>query len=256
MMAQRHVEGLDVRLSFDVEPAPDGRALKGEQPLALKRRVALEGAWIKRAIGLAEPWTACRTSHFAADALELYVPLAERGARLGQELGVFAHGAVGLEIQYPFKLHHAHHARADAAAGARSAVMNAKEAIGEKYDNVKLNMELNQLDEKQENVFSDIGRMMFLMHTGKLKDTVMTEDGPKTPQQVIDSLLLTAEQVQQEIDALEAKLGEDGEELSCLTCPKCGNVCFEGDHYCSACGEHLTAEENAPMDVPGEDISE
>ena len=89
-------------------------------------------------------------------------------------------------------LHYLANSAADAAAGARSAVMNAKEAIGEKYDNVKLNMELNQLDEKQENVFSDIGRMMFLMHTGKLKDTVMTEDGPKTPQQVIDSLLLTA----------------------------------------------------------------
>ena len=113
-------------------------------------------------------------------------------------------------------LHDLANSAADAAAGARSAVMNAKEVIGEKYDNVKLNMELNQLDEKQENVFSDIGRMMFLMHTGKVKDTVMTEDGPKTPQQVIDSLLLTAEQVQQEIDALEAKLGEDGEELSCL----------------------------------------
>ena len=103
-------------------------------------------------------------------------------------------------------LHDLANSAADAAAGARSAVMNAKEVIGEKYDNVKLNMELNQLDEKQENVFSDIGRMMFLMHTGKVKDTVMTEDGPKTPQQVIDSLLLTAEQVQQEIDALYSRL--------------------------------------------------
>ena len=71
MMAPRHVEELDVRLSFNVEPALDGRALEGEQPLAAEMRVALEGAWIERAIGLAEPWTACRTSHFAADALEL-----------------------------------------------------------------------------------------------------------------------------------------------------------------------------------------
>lgn len=153
-------------------------------------------------------------------------------------------------------LHDLANSAADAAASARSAMMSAKEAIGEKYDNVKLNMELNQLDEQQENVFSDIGRMMFLMHTGKVKDTVMTEDGPKTPQQVIDSLLLTAEQVQQEIDALEAKLGEDDETLACLTCPKCGNVCFEGDHYCSACGEHLTAEREEPMDVPAEEVSE
>ena len=153
-------------------------------------------------------------------------------------------------------LHDLANSAADAAAGARSAMMSAKEAIGEKYDNVKLNMELNQLDEQQENVFSDVGRMMFLMHTGKVKDTVMTEDGPKTPQQVIDSLLLTAEQVQQDIDALEAKLGEDDETLACLTCPKCGNVCFEGDHYCSACGEHLTAEQEKPMDVPAEEVSE
>ena len=153
-------------------------------------------------------------------------------------------------------LHDLANSAADAAAGARSAMMSAKEAIGEKYDNVKLNMELNQLDEQQENVFSDIGRMMFLMHTGKVKDTVMTEDGPKTPQQVIDSLLLTAEQVQQDIDALEAKLGEDDETLACLPCPKCGNVCFEGDHYCSACGERLTAEREKPMDVPAEEVSE
>ena len=39
-------------------------------------------------------------------------------------------------------------------------------------------------------------------HTGAVKDTVMSDEGEKSPQQVIDALLVSAEQVQQEMDAV------------------------------------------------------
>lgn len=65
-----------------------------------------------------------------------------------------------------------------------------------------MNIELARLSDEQEDVFSDIGRMLFLMHTGAVKDTVMSDEGEKSPQQVIDALLVSAEQVQQEMDVI------------------------------------------------------
>ena len=86
-----------------------------------------------------------------------------------------------------------------AADEAKAAVHSAGKAVAGKYDEVKMNIELARLSDEQEDVFSDIGRMLFLMHTGAVKDTVMSDEGEKSPQQVIDALLVSAEQVQQEV---------------------------------------------------------
>ena len=158
----------------------------------------------------------------------------------------------------------------DAADKAMAAASAAKDAVSEKYDAVKMALEYSRLEDQQEDVFSDIGRMMFLLHTGKVKDTVATDDGPRTPQQVIDALLLNAEQLAQQMDAIEEKLAleeedeedEDGQETfqAMAPCPHCGHLCAEGDHFCSACGgalpEDFGGESGAPAQPDAPDASQ
>ena len=124
-----------------------------------------------------------------------------------------------------------------AADEAKAAVHSAGKAVAGKYDEVKMNIELARLSDEQEDVFSDIGRMLFLMHTGAVKDTVMSDEGEKSPQQVIDALLVSAEQVQQEMDVITDKLTVCRNEK---VCPCCGRICGEHDAFCAVCG-------NAPV---------
>ena len=120
-----------------------------------------------------------------------------------------------------------------AADEAKAAVHSAGKAVAGKYDEVKMNIELARLSDEQEDVFSDIGRMLFLMHTGAVKDTVMSDEGEKSPQQVIDALLVSAEQVQQEMDVITDKLTVCRNEK---VCPCCGRICGEHDAFCAVCG--------------------
>ncbi len=148
-------------------------------------------------------------------------------------------------------------AAANAADSVSAAVQSARDAVSEKYDSVKLSLERSRLEDQQEDIFSDIGRMLFLMHTGKVTDTVATDDGDKTPQQVIDALLVNAEQVQQQIDAVEEKLGVELEKEDTVQpadgtpCPSCGHVCRPDDVFCAACGGRLQAA--APTEAPVEE---
>lgn len=136
----------------------------------------------------------------------------------------------------------------DAADRAVAAASAAREAVSDKYDAVKMTLEHSRLEDEQEDIFSDIGRMMFLMHTGKITDTVMTDDGPRTPKQVIDALLLSAEQIGQQMDAIEARLacGEAGRApeppAAAKPCPHCGHPCADGDNFCAACGGKLAPQ--------------
>ena len=126
-----------------------------------------------------------------------------------------------------------------AADEAKAAVHSAGKAVAGKYDEVKMNIELARLSDEQEDVFSDIGRMLFLMHTGAVKDTVMSDEGEKSPQQVIDALLVSAEQVQQEMDVITDKLTVCRNEK---VCPCCGRICGEHDAFCAVCGTRLSEE--------------
>lgn len=123
-----------------------------------------------------------------------------------------------------------------AAVEAKTAVRSAGRAVAEKYDEMKLNVELLRLTEEQEDVFSDIGRMLFLLHTGVVTDTVMSDAGERTPQQVIDSLLVNAEQLQQEMDVIAGRLAVECDEK---LCPECGHGCGAHDAFCAACGAKL-----------------
>ena len=115
-----------------------------------------------------------------------------------------------------------------AADEAKAAVHSAGKAVAGKYDEVKMNIELARLSDEQEDVFSDIGRMLFLMHTGAVQDTVMSDEGEKSPQQVIDALLVSAEKV----------------------CPCCGRICGEHDAFCAVCGTRLSEEEPKEEKAP------
>ena len=134
-----------------------------------------------------------------------------------------------------------------AADAAKAAVHSAGKAVAGKYDEVKMNIELARLSDEQEDVFSDIGRMLFLMHTGAVKDTVMSDEGEKSPQQVIDALLVSAEQVQQEMDVITDKLTVCRNEK---VCPCCGRICGEHDAFCAVCGTRLSEEEPKEEKAP------
>ena len=145
-----------------------------------------------------------------------------------------------------------------AADEAKAAVHSAGKAVAGKYDEVKMNIELARLSDEQENVFSDIGRMLFLMHTGAVKDTVMSDEGEKSPQQVIDALLVSAEQVQQEMDVITDKLTVCRDEQ---ICPCCGRICGEHDAFCAVCGTRLgtgeqTEEQPAPQEPAADDTAD
>lgn len=130
----------------------------------------------------------------------------------------------------------------DAAAGAKTvaktAMTNAKDALGDKYDVMKLNFENGKLKGEQEAVFQEIGKILFCMHTGKLQQNSQTFAQGKTPQQMIDTLLLMAEQLQQQIDALQDR--KKGYTLKTdVVCPVCGKECAKEDLYCAGCGLQL-----------------
>ena len=125
---------------------------------------------------------------------------------------------------------------ANAADSARSAVETAGKAAMEKYDEVKTLRELNRERGAQEDIFADLGRMLYAMHMGAVGEHVPTEEGEKTPQQVIDALLVKAEQAQQRIDVLAEKLSA---EKAGPVCPQCGHSCGTEDAFCPACGTQL-----------------
>lgn len=125
-----------------------------------------------------------------------------------------------------------------AADGVSGAVHSAGTAVAEKYDAIKLNVELNRLQAEQKVLFEDIGRTMFLIQAGAFNRD--TKGEVVDAQQMVDRFLLLADQKQQEIDLISERLHElNGEKV----CPVCGKVCKPEDTFCSACGAQLPVEE-------------
>ena len=110
------------------------------------------------------------------------------------------------------------------------AVHSASQAFGDKYDVVKLNIELSRLRAEQERLFENIGRTLFYVQF-----STKSPQGPDTgnAQETVDELLSFAANKQHEIDDSLAALSKlTGNQ----TCPKCGKVCDNQDAFCSACG--------------------
>lgn len=128
-----------------------------------------------------------------------------------------------------------------AADGVSEVVQRAGNAVGGKYDNFKLGLELNRLHNEQAKMFEDLGRTLFMVKTGAF-EAQQTEDGeePIDGQETVDKLLQLAEEKQAQIDEVAQKLKEASGERAC---PVCGKVA-EHDHiFCPACGTKLPEEE-------------
>lgn len=138
-----------------------------------------------------------------------------------------------------------------AADGVSGAVQNAGKSVSNKYDIVKLNIEINRLQDDQKKLFADIGRTMFL-----IKSDVLEGEGEDSPvaeaQKTIDNLLLIADQKQKDIDALSDRLSRlNGSRV----CGICGKVASVDDMYCSACGAKMPdpPHDEAAVDEPGDE---
>lgn len=117
---------------------------------------------------------------------------------------------------------------------AKHAARHAGEELAERYSELKINFELLKLQSEQDDVFHEIGKLLFALHTKE-----EANQGEKSPRQMIDTLLIQAEQIQQEMDALEESIEMDPKENSCS---HCGHSVGGNDTYCAACGKKLKQE--------------
>lgn len=138
-------------------------------------------------------------------------------------------------------LAHLANAAAAAADGVTDAVQSAGQVVGEKYDSVKLRIELSRLQSEQKKLFADIGRTMYLIQSGELAADEKTEEGEIIDaQQTVDRFLLLADQKQQDIDLVADRLSKvSGDKV----CTVCGNISDAKDVFCPACGAKLPSEE-------------
>lgn len=119
-----------------------------------------------------------------------------------------------------------------AAEDAKQKMYAAQQTISEKCDETKLSFALLRVKAEQEEIFVNIGRVVFLQSIGNQ----MFFEQDITPQQIIDHLTIAAEQKQQEIDQIVQRL----EKLSdAKYCPVCKKRCDAQAKFCSECGAKL-----------------
>lgn len=120
----------------------------------------------------------------------------------------------------------------EAADEAKEKMHSASQTLSDKYDEAKLHLAFSRTKTEQERIFTDMGRILFLMDTGSAE----AEDGSASPKQILSHLMVAAEQKQQELDRIRERL----EKISTgKHCPVCGKRCEDDDKYCHACGAKL-----------------
>lgn len=126
--------------------------------------------------------------------------------------------------------------------GVTEVVQGAGDAVGNTVGSVKMSFDISRLHDEQVKLFTDIGRTMFLIKTGGLKDGETTVDGEVVnAQDTVDQLLQQALDKQAEIDELTARRSEArGQKI----CPNCARVCSCEDVFCAQCGEKLPESRN------------
>lgn len=140
-------------------------------------------------------------------------------------------------------LSHLASAATTAADGVTEAVHSAGEAVGDKYSAFKLGVEINRLHDEQAKLFSDIGRTMFLIHTGGIPADAKNEAGEVLDaQDTVDKLLALADDKQREIDEATEQLNKLNGQRVCVVCGKV--AANSADKYCAACGTKLPEDAN------------
>ena len=115
------------------------------------------------------------------------------------------------------------------AATAAEAVSRAADAAtqkaGELADATKLNLQLFDRNTELEALFKDLGKIVYLTHTGAETDEAALEE--KLAQ--IDEKYAQLSALKEEQEAAKAT----------VICPVCGKSCDKNDLYCRVCGEKL-----------------
>lgn len=123
-----------------------------------------------------------------------------------------------------------------AADGVTDAVHTAGNAVGEKYDSIKLTIEVRKLQDEQTKLFSDIGRALFIVKN-TTPPTSETENDVSEAQNEIDRILELAAQKQAEIDTATQRLADL---QGTVICPNCSNSTDSSNRFCPSCGSSLT----------------
>ncbi len=127
----------------------------------------------------------------------------------------------------------------DAADEAKEKMYTAGQTITCKYDEAKCNLALSRLKAEQEQIFLQMGRTLFLLNTGKFSGV---ENEKTTPKQIIDHLMIAAEQKQQELDRILERLQKIS---SHRYCPACGSRCEDDAKFCGECGNKLDSKKES-----------
>ena len=115
------------------------------------------------------------------------------------------------------------------AATAAVAVTCAADAATQKAvelaDSTKLNLQLFDLNTEVEVLFKDLGKIVYLTHTG-----VEVEEAE------VESKIAQIDEKYAAIAQVRAKLAA---KKNCVKCPACGTDCDKGDAFCRQCGAAL-----------------
>lgn len=127
-----------------------------------------------------------------------------------------------------------------AADGVTDAVQTAGNVVGEKYDSIKLTIEIRKLQDEQTKLFSDIGRALFIVKNGKTTATSDDEGAISGAQDEIDRILELASEKQAEIDTASQKLADL---QGTVNCSDCGKATDTANSYCPSCGASIAKPE-------------
>ena len=115
------------------------------------------------------------------------------------------------------------------ASQAAEAAGKVADAAGKKaselMDNTKLNVKIYDLNGEIDLLLKEIGRSVYLTHTGVEVDT--------------DEIDMKLELIDQKYADIQAIKNELAGKKPCVKCPNCGKDCNKTDIFCSACGFEL-----------------
>lgn len=131
------------------------------------------------------------------------------------------------------------HTAATAADEGKKVIGKTGKAVSDKADIAKSSLQLLNLRADQEDIFAEIGKTIYLLHSGAMPNDVDAEGGSET-EATINRLLIKAAEKQSEMDYYTEKLAQlKGQR----TCPVCGKKCRDDDIFCAGCGKKLKADE-------------